>query len=164
MLYDAYEMQRSLLAGASTLANIGAGWLQNPVNPFAYSQMGPIVASALDVFAHASAPRGKPDLGFATTTVEGRKVRVSEEIALRKPFGQLKRFVRRGVEGGPRLLIVAPMSGHYATQLRGTVERMLPFADVYITDWRDARAVPLSDGSFDLDDYVDYLIEFMELI
>ncbi len=60
MLYDAYEMQRSLLAGASTLANIGAGWLQNPANPFAYSQAGPIVASALDVFAHAAAPRGKP--------------------------------------------------------------------------------------------------------
>ena len=83
---------------------------------------------------------------------------------LRKPFGQLKRFVREGVEGGPRLLIVAPMSGHYATLLRGTVERMLPFADVYITDWRDARQVPLSEGSFDLDDYIDYLIEFMETI
>ena len=64
MLYDAYEVQRSLLAGASTLANIGAGWLQNPANPFSYSQMGPIVASALDVFAHASAPRGKPEFGL----------------------------------------------------------------------------------------------------
>ena len=63
---------------------------------------------------------------------------------LRKPFGQLKRFVREGVEGGPKLLIVAPMSGHYATLLRGTVERMLPGADVYITDWRDAKQVPLS--------------------
>ena len=83
---------------------------------------------------------------------------------LRKPFGQLKHFVREGVEGGPRLLIVAPMSGHYATLLRGTVERMLPFADVYITDWRDARLGAAGDGSFDLDDYVDYLIEFMEKI
>ena len=64
MLYDAYEVQRSLLAGASTLANLGAGWLNNPANPFAYSHMGPIVASALDVFAHASAPRGKPDFGL----------------------------------------------------------------------------------------------------
>jgi poly(3-hydroxybutyrate) depolymerase len=164
MLYDAYEMQRSLLAGASTLANMGAGWLQNPANPFAYSQMGPIVASALDVFAHASAPRGKPDFGLTSTTVEGRRVAVSEEIVLRKPFGQLKRFRRHGVEGGPKLLIVAPMSGHYATLLRGTVERMLPGHDVYITDWRDAKLVPLDAGRFDLDDYVDYLIEFLEAI
>jgi poly(3-hydroxybutyrate) depolymerase len=164
MLYDAYEMQRSLLAGASTLANMGAGWLQNPANPFSYSSMGPIVASALDVFAHASAPRGKPEFGLETTIVDGRVVQVDEDIVLRKPFGQLKRFRREGVKGGPRLLIVAPMSGHYATLLRGTVERMLPGHDVYITDWRDAKLVPTDAGRFDLDDYVDYLIEFLELI
>jgi poly(3-hydroxybutyrate) depolymerase len=164
MLYDAYEMQRSLLAGASTLANMGAGWMQNPANPFAYSQMGPIVASALDVFAHASAPRGKPEFGFGETVVEGRRVPVREEIVLRKPFGQLKRFRREGVEGSSRLLIVAPMSGHYATLLRGTVERMLPGHDVYITDWRDAKLVPLAAGRFDLDDYIDYLVEFLEHI
>ncbi|HMC92208.1 MAG TPA: polyhydroxyalkanoate depolymerase, partial [Allosphingosinicella sp.] len=164
MLYDAYEMQRSLLAGASTLANMGAGWMQNPANPFAYSSMGPIVASALDVFAHASAPRGKPEFGFDSILVEGREVRVTEEIVLRKPFGQLKRFRREGVEGGPRLLIVAPMSGHYATLLRGTVARLLTSFDVYITDWRDAKLVPVADGSFDLDDYIDYLIEFLEAI
>ena len=164
MLYDAYEMQRSLLAGASTLANIGAGWMQNPANPFAYSSMGPIVASALDVFAHASAPRGKPDFGFETTLVDGREVAVHEEIVLRKPFGQLKRFRREGVEGGPKLLIIAPMSGHYATLLRGTVERMLPRHDVYITDWRDAKLVPADAGRFDLDDYIDYLVSFLEHI
>ncbi len=164
MLYDAYEMQRSLLAGASNLATIGAGWLQNPVNPFAYSQMGPIVASALDVFAHASAPRGKPEFGLATTLVNGREVAVREEVVLRKPFGQLKHFRREGVEGGPKLLIVAPMSGHYATLLRGTVERMLPKHDVFITDWRDAKLVPLDSGRFDLDDYIDYLIAFLEHI
>jgi poly(3-hydroxybutyrate) depolymerase len=164
MLYDAYEMQRSLLAGASTLANIGAGWMQNPANPFAYMQMGPIVASALDVFAHASAPRGKPEFGLDTTVVGGKRVAVHEEIVLRKPFGQLKRFRREGVKGGPKLLIVAPMSGHYATLLRGTVERMLPRHDVFITDWRDAKLVPLDSGRFDLDDYIDYLIEFLEQI
>src|SRR4051794_38789909 len=164
MLYDAYEMQRSLLAGASTLANMGAGWMQNPANPFAYSTMGPIVASALDVFAHASAPRGKPEFGLDTTVVDGREVAVREEVVLRKPFGQLKRFRRAGVEGGPSLLIVAPMSGHYATLLRGTVDRLLPRHDVYVTDWRDAKLVLPSQGSFDLDDYIDYLIEFLELI
>ena len=164
MLYDAYEVQRSLLAGASTLANIGAGWMQNPVNPLAYSHMGPIVASALDVFAHAAAPRGKPEFGLTGTVIEGKAVAVTEEVVLRKPFGQLKRFRRAGVEGSPRLLIVAPMSGHFATLLRGTVERMLPGHDVYITDWRDAKMVPLDEGRFDLDDYVDYLVEFLEAI
>jgi poly(3-hydroxybutyrate) depolymerase len=164
MLYDAYEMQRSLLAGASTLANIGAGWLQNPANPFAYSSMGPIVSSALDVFAHASAPRGKPAFGIGTAIVRGKPVPITEEVVLRKPFGNLKRFRREGVEGGPRLLIVAPMSGHYATLLRGTVGRMLPGHDVYITDWADAKLVPLSAGRFDLDDYIDYLVQFLEHI
>ena len=86
---------------------------------------------------------------------------VHEEIVLRKPFGQLKHFRKEGVPAGPKLLMVAPMSGHYATLLRGTVERMLPGHDVYITDWRDAKLVPLEDGGFDLDDYIDYLIAFM---
>ena len=164
MLYDAYEMQRSMLAGASAMANFGAGLLQNPANPFSYMGGGSIVASALEVFAHAAAPRGKPAFGLDTTVVDGREVAVTEEIVVRKAFGQLKRFRREGVEGGPKLLIVAPMSGHYATLLRGTVERMLPGHDVYITDWRDARQVPLSDGVFDLDDYVDYVIAFLEQI
>ena len=162
MLYNAYEMQRSLLAGVSTLANIGAEWMQNPANPFSYTGMGPIVASALDVFAHASAPRGKPEFGLDSTIVEGREVPVVEEVVLHKPFGSLKHFRRDGIEGSPRLLIVAPMSGHYATLLRGTVERMLPGHDVFITDWADAKLVPLSAGGFDLDDYIDYVIEFIE--
>ncbi len=162
MLYNAYEWQRSLLAGASAMANFGAGLLQNPSNPFAYFGGGPVLGSALAVFAHASAPRGKPAFNLTSTVVDGQTVAVREEIVLRRPFGQLKRFVREGVEGGPKLLIVAPMSGHYATLLRGTVERMLPSADVYITDWRDAKLVPLSAGRFDLDDYIDYVTAFLE--
>src|SRR6478735_6843757 len=158
MLYDAYEWQRSLLAGASAFANAGAELLQNPANPMAYFGGGPLVASALEVFAHASAPRGKPEFGLTSTIVDGRKVVVEEEIVARMPFGQLKHFRREGVEEDQKLLIVAPMSGHYATLLRGTVERMLPKHDVYITDWRDAKLVSLAEGSFDLEDYVDYLI------
>ncbi len=164
MLYDAYEFQRSILATASAMANFGAGMLQNPANPFAYMGGGQVMASALEVFAHAAAARGKPAFGLDHTVIDGRDVAVREEIVLQKPFGQLKRFVREGVEGGPRLLIVAPMSGHFATLLRGTVERMLPFADVYITDWRDAKLVPVEEGSFDLEDYVDYLVAFLEKI
>ena len=164
MLYDAYEVQRSLLAGASKLAGLGAGWLNNPSNPWGYSSMSPLVAASLEVFAHAAAPRGKPEFGIVSVRAGRKDVPVAEEIVLRKPFGQLKRFLKDGVEPGPPLLIVAPMSGHYATLLRGTVERLLPKHDVYITDWRDAKLVPLTDGSFDLDDYIDYLIEFLELI
>jgi len=162
MLYSAYEMQRTMLASASALATLGAEWMANPANPMAHTKFGPVVASGFDVFAHASAPRGKPAFGLDSTVVDGRDVAVTEEIVLRKPFGQLKRFRREGVEGGPKLLIVAPMSGHFATLLRGTVERMLPGHDVHITDWRDAKLVPLADGTFDLDDYVDYLVEFLE--
>jgi poly(3-hydroxybutyrate) depolymerase len=164
MLYDAYEVQRSWLTNASRVASMGAGWLNNPANPLSYGSMGPIAAAGLDVFAHASAPRGKPDFGIVETKVGKKAIPVHEEIVLRKPFGQLKHFRKDGVEGQPKLLIVAPMSGHYATLLRGTVERMLPKHDVFITDWRDAKLVPLSDGAFNLDNYIDYLIEFLEAV
>jgi len=89
---------------------------------------------------------------------------VDEHNVARKPFGQLKRFTYEGSEGKPRLLICAPMSGHFATLLRGTVERMLPTHDVYITDWKDARDVPLTGGGFDLESYIDYLVEWLEFI
>ena len=161
MLYNAYEFQKAWLAGASAWATMTAEMLNNTANPMSYSGGGPMLASALEVFAHASAPRGKPAFGLDHTVIEGKTVPVHEEIVLQKPFGQLKRFVRAGVEGGPRLLIVAPMSGHYATLLRGTVERLLPGHDVYITDWRDARSVPAAAGRFDLEDYIDYLIAFL---
>ncbi|MCL6740505.1 polyhydroxyalkanoate depolymerase [Sphingomonas sp. RB56-2] len=164
MLYDAYEVQRSLLTSASKLAGLGAGWLNNPTNPFGYSSMGPLVAAGLEVFAHASAPRGKPEFGIAEIEVGKKLVRVDEDIELRKPFGQLKHFRKVDHDAGEPLLIVAPMSGHYATLLRGTVARMLPRHDVFITDWRDAKLVPVSEGIFDLDDYIDYLIEFSQAI
>ncbi len=164
MLYDAYEVQRSLLTSASKLAGLGAGWLSNPTNPFGYSSMGPLVAAGLEVFAHASAPRGKPEFGIAEVEVGKKIAQVDEDIALRLPFGQLKHFRKEGVEAGEPLLIVAPMSGHFATLLRGTVARMLPKHDVFITDWRDAKLVPVSEGSFDLDDYIDYIIEFSQKI
>lgn len=164
MLYHSYEMQRSLLAGASAFANMGAEWFQSPLNPASYFGTGTMMASALEVFAHAAAPRGKPAFGITEVEMDGKTVAVEEHIVLQKPFGQLKRFVKNGVPAGPKLLIVAPMSGHFATLLRGTVERMIPSHDVYITDWRDAKMVPLADGPFDLDDYMDYVRGFLEHI
>jgi poly(3-hydroxybutyrate) depolymerase len=164
LLYNAYEVQRSWLAGASKLAGMGADWLNSPANPLSYHSMGPVVAASLDMFAHVAASRGKPEFGISSVKVGRKDVAVHEEYLVEKPFGFLKHFVREGVESGPPLLIVAPMSGHYATLLRGTVQRMLPKHDVYITDWADAKLVPQSAGTFDLDDYVDYLIEFLHAI
>ncbi len=165
MLYTGYEFQKNWFATASYWAQIQANWLNNPANPLSYIGGGSVVASALDVFAHAAMARGKPEFGLGTTFIKGKPVAVIEEIECRKPFGQLKHFIRDGAPNDqPKLLIVAPMSGHYATLLRGTVERMLPGHDIWITDWRDARDVPAKDGRFDLDDYVDYLVEFLEHI
>ena len=165
MLYTAHEMQRSWMASMGAMAQSTSQWLLNPANPMSYVGTSPMMARALEVFAHAAAPRGKPPFDLATTIVDGVSVAVSEEIILRKPFGQLKRF-NRAVSGrkDPRVLIIAPMSGHYATLLRGTVERLLPDHEVYITDWRDAKQVPLSDGHFDLNDYIDYIIEFAQTV
>ncbi|MDO6416348.1 polyhydroxyalkanoate depolymerase [Sphingomonas sp. BIUV-7] len=165
MLYEAYEMQRSFLAGASALAGASSDWMTNPSNPFSKSPLTPIFASGLDVFAHASASYGKPSFGLPTTQIAGKAVPVIEKIEAVRPFGQLIHFTRpKAPKNQPKLLIVAPMSGHYATLLRGTVERMLPGHDVWITDWADARQVPLAFGTFDLDDYIDYVVDFLDHI
>ena len=163
MLYHAYELQRSWMNSASALASISAGVLSNPANPFGYMGMGPLVANALDVFAHATAHYGKPEFGIGSVEIDGKPHAVTQSTVLKRPFGDLLRFRVEGTPADrPRLLIVAPMSGHYATLLRGTVERMLESAEVFITDWADAKMVPASAGKFDLDDYIDYLMEFAE--
>ena len=165
MLYNAYELQRTMLSGAAAWASVGAEVLTNPVLPLGYFGLGPIMASALDVFAHAAMPRGKPAFGIEEVTVDGRTWAVTESIVLHRPFSNLLRFEHDGLPAdAPNLLIVAPMSGHFATLLRGTVARMTERARVYITDWADAKMVPLEVGTFDLDDYIDYVIGFIEHI
>ncbi|MBC7504360.1 MAG: polyhydroxyalkanoate depolymerase [Sandarakinorhabdus sp.] len=165
MLYTAHEMQRAWLASMGVVATSTAQWLLSSSNPMSFVASSPVMARALEVFAHAAAPRGKPPFALDTTIVDGVSAAVSEDIVLRKPFGQLKHF-NRAVSGrkDPRVLIIAPMSGHYATLLRGTVERLLPDHEVYITDWRDAKQVPTSEGSFDFNDYIDYIIEFAGIV
>ncbi|HUQ14212.1 MAG TPA: polyhydroxyalkanoate depolymerase [Novosphingobium sp.] len=163
MLYKAYEMQRSLLDFTSAWAGIGAEMLADARFPAGFFGWGQMPGSALEVLAHAAAPRGKPAFGIAAVEVDGVRHAVDESVVVSRPFGALRRFTHAGLPAGaPRLLIVAPMSGHYATLLRGTVERMLERHEVFITDWADARLVPLAAGRFDLDDYIDYLIEFLE--
>ncbi len=165
MLYQAYEIQRNWLNSISSFASISSEMLNNPANPLRLTGIGPMAANALDVVAHATASYGKPVFGITEIESDGKLYPVIEATVVNRPFGDLKRFRLDGVDDNrPKLLIVAPMSGHYATLLRGTVERMLQKFEVYITDWADAKMVPLHEGSFDLDDYIDYLIGFLEYI
>lgn len=164
MLYETYDAQRAWLAGFGMAAAAGAKVLTSPVNPMSKTTFGPMLASALDVFAHSVEPRRKPKFDLPTVEVDGKTLPVEERIEARKPFGQLKHFVHAANQGAPKLLIVAPMSGHFATLLRDTVRRMMPNHDVWITDWRDARNAPLTAGAFDLESYIDYIIEWLEFI
>ncbi len=165
MLYTGYELQRSWLNAASTWASFGAELLNNPALPFGYTGIGPVLSSALEVFAHAAAPYGKPAFDIEAVTVDGTRYPITEAIVKHGPFCNLLRFTHPGLStDAPKLLLVAPMSGHFATLLRGTVERMVERAEVYVTDWADAKMVPLSAGSFDLDDYIDHLIDYLEFI
>ncbi len=165
LLYNTYELNCALLSSASAWASVGAELLNNPAMPMGYFGLGPVMASALDVFAHAAAPRGKPQFGIQAVELDGTSHPVIEAIVLHRPFGNLLRFTHDGLpDNAPSLLIVAPMSGHYATLLRGTVRRMVEKHVVYVTDWADARMVPIEAGEFDLDDYIDYLTGFLEHI
>ncbi|UAB78611.1 polyhydroxyalkanoate depolymerase [Erythrobacter sp. SCSIO 43205] len=172
MLYKAYELQRSWLNSVSTVASLSSELLSSPSNPWSKTTIGAMSANAFDVLAHSTAAYGKPAFGITEVAIDGKTHSVIESTVLNRPFGDLKRFRVEGVDivdgeataRRPKLLIAAPMSGHFATLLRGTVERMLESCEVYITDWADAKTVPVHEGSFDLDDYIDYLIEFLEYI
>jgi len=136
-------------------------FFNNPFNPLSYTSMGRHAAAACEVFERTTRRYDKPCFGLRETVVDGVPVAVTEEVVWQRPFCRLVRF-RRDIDpdlaaSQPRLLLVAPMSGHFATLLRGTVETFLPTHEVYITDWQDARDVPLAAGSFDLDDYIDYM-------
>jgi poly(3-hydroxybutyrate) depolymerase len=165
MLYSAYEMHRHTMNAFSNWATVGAQLLSNPALPMGYFGLGPAMASALKVFAHVYEERGKPAFGLDAVKIGGKTYAVHEDVVAERPFGALRHFRRDGLpKDAPRLLIVAPMSGHYATLLRGTVARLIENQEVWITDWADAKMVPLSAGEFDLDDYIDYLIGFLHHI
>lgn len=170
MLYAAYEMTHAAV-GPWRAAAIAARRLMDPaVNPAAFTPPARAYSAALDMFERATRRYGKPEWGITETETSGRIVPVRIEAVCEKPFCSLLRFRRSERHmpderrNDPRVLIVAPLSGHYATLLRGTVQAMLPEHDVYITDWTDARTVPLSQGRFGLADYTDYVTEFMKLL
>ncbi len=167
MLYHLYELGQAAMSPTRAAANSTRYFLRNPFNPFSYTHFGRSTAAAAELLERTTRRYRKPGFGISTTVVKGQSVGIVEEVVWRKPFCNLIRFRKQFQRGAspsePRLLIVAPLSGHYATLLKGTVEAMLPFAEVYITDWQDARTIPLHEGGFDLDGYIDYLIELMEL-
>jgi poly(3-hydroxybutyrate) depolymerase len=160
MLYAAYELQRQLATPVRLWANALEQVYTSPYNPLSDTWFGKSMAASAEIMARLTQNYGKPAFGLKTTQIGNETVAVNEEILLRKPFCQLLRFHRDTTRRDPKVLVVAPMSGHFATLLRGTVEALLPDHDVHITDWADAREVPLSLGNFDLDDYVDYVREF----
>jgi len=164
MFYHLYEMNHAALQPMRAMADATRLLYSNPMNPFAQTPWGRSIAGMAELFERTTRRYGKPAFDLASTVVDWKQVAVSEEVAWSSPFCRMLHFKRdlpAGRKADRKLLIVAPMSGHYATLLRGTVESMLPYAEVYITDWIDARTVPLSAGRFDLDDYVDHLIDML---
>ena len=164
MFYHLYEMNHAALQPFRAVADAAKLFYSNPLNPLSHSSFGRSMAASAELFERMTRRYAKPGFGLPETVVDGQAVRVTEEVVWSKPFCDLLHFRRdlpKGRKEDSKLLIVAPMSGHYATLLRGTVEAMMQHNDVYITDWADARMVPLSEGRFDLDDYIDYVIEML---
>ena len=167
--YWLYEFNHAALSPARAVADATRLYYRNPLNPASHTTAGKSVAAWCEVFERVTRRYGKPEFGIDEVTVSGERVTVTERVVWQRPFCRLINFEKGGTRTGglrkePKLLIVAPMSGHYATLLRGTVEDMLPNHDVYITDWVDARMVPLAAGSFDLDDYIDYVINMLHIM
>lgn len=164
MLYHLYDLQHAILTPARLSAEAIRTSFQNPLNPLAYSPVGRTIAAGAEVFERLTRRFGKPAFDLPTTQIGGKKVRITEEFIVEKPFCNLLHFKRDIKRKDPKVLIVAPMSGHYATLLRGTVEALLPHHDVYITDWVDTRMVPQTEGDFTLDDYINYVRQFLSLL
>ena len=162
LAYFWYDAAHAMLAPARAASDLTRLALANPGNPLTYTPMGRTMSAACEMFERTTRRYAKPAFGLGSTLIDGERVPVREEVIWSKPFCQVIAFKRGPIgrpEGQPKLLIVAPMSGHYATLLRGTVEAFLPTHEVMITDWADASMVPVIEGRFDLDDYIDYVME-----
>ncbi|KQQ49062.1 esterase [Rhizobium sp. Leaf311] len=164
MFYHLYEMNHAAMAPLRASAELMRQACNNSMNPLSNTAFGRSLDAGFEVFERLTRRYGKPTFGLSSTTVDERSVAVEEEITFSKPFCNLVHFKRdlpASRKADPKILLVAPMSGHYATLLRGTVEALLPSADIYITDWADARVVPVTEGGFDLDDYITYIIDIL---
>lgn len=163
-LYGLKELSSAGLAPTRMMANATKHLFSNPLNPLSYTGVGRKMAAAGELVERVTQDYPRPSFGLTKTEINGKHVDVWDEVVLEKAFCSLRQFKRSGKHNQTKLLIVAPMSGHYATLLRGTVEALLPHHDVYITDWANAREVGLYKGNFDLNTYVDYLIEFFHFL
>jgi poly(3-hydroxybutyrate) depolymerase len=167
-LYWYYEMSHAALNPSRAWADATRLFYKNPINPLSFTTFGKSVAAACELFERSTRRYGRPDWRIDSTLVGGERVPVHISTVWQRPFCKLihfeRMFSRPPKRPQPRLLIVAPMSGHFASLLRGTVEAFLPNHDVYVTDWVDARMVPTEEGPFDLDDYIDYVISILHAL
>jgi poly(3-hydroxybutyrate) depolymerase len=169
MLYQVYETQRSLMEPFAEFAKATSKLFQNPVNVFGQMPGAQRLSAGYDLMYRLGKDYLKPSFDIQSVKVNGVEVSIQERIELDKPFCALRRFKRftddvdtlAHLKGEPAVLIVAPLSGHHATLLRDTVRSMLQDHKVFITDWKNARTIPLSEGKFGLDDYVNYVQEFI---
>ncbi|HEV6967285.1 MULTISPECIES: polyhydroxyalkanoate depolymerase [Roseateles] len=172
MLYQLFETQRALLSPFSEFAAASAKLYSHPLSPFAHTPMAQRLSAGLDLMHRLAKDYEKPEFDIKTVEVDGVDVAVQELVALEKPFCRLLRFKRytddptvlAKMKDQPTVLVVAPLSGHHATLLRDTVKQLLKDHKVYITDWTDARMVPLDAGPFHLDDYIRYVQEFIRQV
>jgi poly(3-hydroxybutyrate) depolymerase len=167
-LYWFYEMSHAALQPARAFADVTKLYFKNPLNPLSHGTFGKSIAASAELFERSTRRYGKPEWRIDSVTVSGERAPIHVSTVWERPFCRLQHFERMFCHmprrPQPKMLIVAPMSGHYATLLRGTVEAFLPNHDVYITDWVDARMVPVSEGRFDLDDYIDYVISMLHFL
>src|SRR5690606_32315120 len=172
MLYQLYETQRSMMEPFADLAEVASRMFSNPALPFAQLPMAQRISATYDLMHRLGKDYEKPEFGIRTVDIDGVNIAIHERVEIDKPFCELRRFKRFSddtdtltkLKGQPVVLVVAPLSGHYATLLRDTVRTMLREHKVYITDWKNARLVPLSEGEFHLDDYVNYVQEFIRYL
>ncbi|NMK49672.1 polyhydroxyalkanoate depolymerase [Achromobacter sp. Bel] len=164
MLYQLHEMQRAFLTPFAAFTDAGSQLFSSPYSPLAYTPISRQLAAGYELMTRIGKEYQKPAWNLPETQINGKSVRVTETLARDKPFCRLVHFhrdVRAAGRDDPKVLLVAPLSGHHATLLRDTVRALLPNHDVYVTDWVDARMVPLSAGPFHLNDYVRYVQDFI---
>ncbi len=166
MLYQAIEAHLASLTPARLTARWMHQMMSHPMLPCSYTTGCRAAAAWLELFDRATQRRSKPGFGLPAVEIAGERAAVRAAVVAEKPFCRLLHFARdlKRPRNDPRVLVVAPMSGHHASLLRGTVETLLPAHEVYVTDWADARLVPLSAGNFDLADYIDYVIAFLRIL
>ncbi|MEM7441934.1 MAG: polyhydroxyalkanoate depolymerase [Pseudomonadota bacterium] len=164
MLYSIYEMQQLALAPVRAMADTTLTVLGHPLVPLAHTHIGRAMAAGAEVLHGVIQNRSKPDWDLHSTEFDGAEHAVLEQVVRDDAFCQLRRFHRVGRDDDSKILLVAPMSGHFGTLLRGTVARLMVEHDVYVTDWRDAAQVPAEAGDFGVDDYVDHLLDYMRLL